>query len=125
MRFPFFFSSFSFGVRDGVLGFELLLLMLANEVMDIINGAKIEEDRGGGEVHMPIIERDDAVEKNHQRVDLVFPADGEHVIDLNEVAFIVADIVLDKITVEPHVAEIDESIKDQGDAHRGGDVFRL
>ena len=74
---------------------------------------------------MPIIERDNAVEKNHQRVDLVFPTDGEHVIDLNEVAFIVTDIVLDKITVESHIAEIDESIKDQGDAHRGGDVFGL
>ena len=97
--------------------------MLANEVMDIINGAKIEENHGGGEVHMPIIERDDAVEKNHQRVDLVFPTDGEHVIDLNEVAFIVTDIVLGKITVKPHVTKIDEGIKNQGDAHRGGDVF--
>ena len=46
MRFPFFFSSFSFGVRDGVLGFEFLLLLLGDEVMDIINGAKIKEDPG-------------------------------------------------------------------------------
>lgn len=44
-------------------------------------------------------------------------------MDLNEVALIVTDIVLDKITVEPHVAEIDEGIKNQGDAHRRGDVF--
>ena len=99
--------------------------MLANEVMDILNGAKIEENHGGGEVHMPIIEGDDAVEKNHQRVDLVFPTDGEHVIDLNEVAFIVTDIVLGKITVKPHVTKIDEGIKNQGDAHRCGDVLGL
>lgn len=63
------------------------------------------------------------MEKNHQRVDLVFPTDEEHVMDLNEVALIVTDIVLDKVTVELHVAKIDEGIKNQGDAHRGGDVF--
>ena len=74
---------------------------------------------------MPIIEGDDAVEKNHQRVNLVFPTNGEHVIDLNEVTLIVTYIVLDKITVESHVAEIDEGIKYQSDAHRGGDVFVL
>ena len=74
---------------------------------------------------MPIIEGDDAMEENHQRVDLVFPADGEHIIDLNEVAVRIADIILDKVTVEPHVAKIDEGIKDQSDAHRGGDVFGL
>lgn len=123
MRFPLLFSSFSFGGGDGALGFELLLLLLGNEVMDIINGAKIKQNHGGSEVHMPIMEREDAVEKNHQRIDLVFPTDGEHVMDLNEVAHIVTDIVLDKITVEPHVAKIDEGIKNQGDAHRGGDVF--
>ena len=99
--------------------------MLVNEVMDIINRAKIKEDHGGGEIHMPIIEGDDAMEKNHQRIDLVFPANGEHVIDLNQVTLIVTDIVLDKITVKPHVAKIDEGIKNQGDAHRGGDVFGL
>lgn len=119
------FSSFSFGVGDDVLGFRLLLLPLGNEVTDIVNGAKIKEDCGGGEVHMPIIEGDDAVEKNHQRVNLVFPTNGEHVIDLNQVTLIVTDIVLDKITVESHVAEIDEGIKNQGDAHRCGDVFGL
>ena len=56
MRFPLLFSSFSFGGGDGALGFELLLLLLGNEVMDIINGAKIKQNHGGDEVHMPIIE---------------------------------------------------------------------
>lgn len=52
MRFPLLFSSFSFGGGDGALGFELLLLLLGNEVMDIINGAKIKQNHGGDEVHM-------------------------------------------------------------------------
>ena len=47
MRFPLLFSSFSFGGEDGALGFELLLLLLGNEVMDIINGAKIKQNHGG------------------------------------------------------------------------------
>lgn len=46
MRFPLLFSSFSFGGGDGTLGFELLLLLLGNEVMDIINGAKIKQNHG-------------------------------------------------------------------------------
>lgn len=67
------FDLFGFGAWDRLLGLELLLLLLGDKITDIVNGAKIKENHGGGEVHMPIIEGDDAVEENHQGVDLVFP----------------------------------------------------